>query len=90
MVVEQGDDEVGLEKGKEDTLVSEGFLGSEQLSGVVGGMSRIRSTGWSSSWGLSSENPSLHSTTTKSYSSWRHNGSGIPDLVINEEASQFL
>ena len=38
----QGDDEVGvvgLEKGKEDTSVWGGFLGSEQPSGVVGGVS---------------------------------------------------
>ena len=58
----QGDDEVGVVmgvgKGKEDTLVCGVFLKSEQLSGVIGGVSRIRSAGWSGSWGLYSENSS--------------------------------
>ena len=55
----QGDDEVGvveLGKGKGDTLVWGGFLGSKWPSRLVGGVPKIHSAGWSSSWSLSSEN----------------------------------
>ena len=56
----QEDDEVGvvgLGKGKVDTPVWGQFVWSEGPSGVVGGVSRIHSAGWSGSWGLPSENP---------------------------------
>ena len=75
----QGDDEVGvmvgLGKGKEDTPVCGGFLRSEQPSGVVEGLSRIRSAGWSDSWGLSSENSSQGQHRT-CCGHWRMEGGG--------------
>ena len=40
---------VGLGKGKKDTTVYGGFLGSEWPSGIVRGMSMICSGEWSSS-----------------------------------------
>lgn len=51
----QGDDDnvgvvVGLGKGKEDTPVWGGFLGSQWPTGVVRAC-----PGWSGSWGLSTE-----------------------------------
>ena len=75
----QGDDEVGvvvgLGKGKEDTSVWGGFLGSEWPSGVVGGVSRIRSAGWSGYWRLYSENPSQSQPRTWG-GDWRMEGGG--------------
>ena len=47
---------VAWERGRRiATLVWGGFLRSEQPFGVIGVMSRIRSAGWSGSWGLSFE-----------------------------------
>ena len=69
----QSHDKVGvveLGEGKENTPVWGGFLGSERLSGVVGGVSGSGSAGWSGSWGLSFENPSKNQH--------RSRGAGIP------------